>query len=32
MSDYVLPKLSRVKQIREVKEMNIEIQIFKHNQ
>ena len=32
MSDYVLPKLSRVRHIQEVKEMNIEIQIFKHNQ
>jgi len=32
MSDYVLPKLSRVRQIQEVKEMNVEIQIFKHNQ
>ena len=29
MSDYVLPKLSRVRQIKEVKEMNIEIQIVK---
>ena len=32
MSDYVLPKLSRVRHIQEAKEMNIEIQIFKHNQ
>ena len=32
MSDYVLPKLSRIRRIQEVKEMNIEIQIFKHNQ
>ena len=32
MSDYVLPKLSRVRDIQEVKEMNVEIQIFKHNQ
>ena len=32
MSDYVLPKLSRVRHIQEVKEMNVEIQIFKHNQ
>ena len=32
MSDYVLPKLSRVRDIQEVKEMNAEIQIFKHNQ
>jgi hypothetical protein len=32
MSDYVLPKLSRVRHIHEAKEMNIEIQIFKHNQ
>ena len=31
MSDYVLPKLSRVKHIREVKEMNVEIQIVKPN-
>ena len=32
MSDYVLPKLSRVKHIQEVKEMNVEIQIVKPNQ
>ena len=32
MSDYVLPKLSRVRQIQEVKEMNVEIQIVKPNQ
>ena len=32
MSDYVLPKLSRVRHIQEVKEMNVEIQIVKHNQ
>ena len=31
MSDYVLPKLSRVKHIQEVKEMNVEIQIVKPN-
>ena len=29
MSDYVLPKLSRVKQIREVKEMNVTLQFVK---
>ena len=29
MSDYVLPKLSRVKHIQEVKEMKLEIQIHK---
>ena len=29
MSDYVLPKLSRVKQIREVKEMNVTLQVVK---
>ena len=29
MSDYVLPKLSRVRHIQEVKEMNVEIQIHK---
>ena len=29
MSDYVLPKLSRVGHIQEVKEMNVEIQIVK---
>ena len=29
MSDYVLPKLSRVKHIQEVKEMKLEIQIVK---
>ena len=32
MSDYVLPKLSRVRHIQEVKEMNVEIQIVKPNQ
>ena len=32
MSDYVLPKLSRVKHIQEVKEINVEIQIVKPNQ
>lgn len=32
MSDYVLPKLSRVSHIQEVKEMNAEIQIVKRNQ
>ena len=32
MSDYVLPKLSRVKHIQEVKEMNVEIKIVKPNQ
>ena len=32
MSDYVLPKLSRVRHIQEVKEMNVEIQIIKPNQ
>ena len=31
MSDYVLPKLSRVRHIQEVKEMNVEIQIVKPN-
>ena len=31
MSDYVLPKLSRVRHIKEVKEMNVEIQIVKPN-
>ena len=31
MSDYVLPKLSRVRHIQEVKEMNVEIQIIKPN-
>ena len=29
MGDYVLPKLSRVRQIQEVKEMNIEVKIHK---
>ena len=29
MSDYVLPKLSRVRHIQGVEEMNLEIQIFK---
>lgn len=29
MGDYVLPKLSRVKHIQEVKEMKLEIQIVK---
>jgi hypothetical protein len=32
MSDYVLPKLSRVRHIHEAKGMNLEIQMFKHNQ
>jgi hypothetical protein len=32
MSDYVLPKLSRVRLIQEAKEMNVEIQIIKPNQ
>ena len=32
MSDYVLPKLSRVRHIQEVKEMIVEIQIIKPNQ
>ena len=31
MSDYVLPKLSRVRHIQEVKELNVEIQIVKPN-
>lgn len=31
MSDYVLPKLSRVRHIQEIKEMNVEIQIVKPN-
>ena len=31
MSDFVLPKLSRVRHIQEVKEMNVEIQIVKPN-
>jgi len=29
MSDYVLPKLSRVRHIQGIEEMNLEIQIFK---
>ena len=29
MSDYVLPKLSRVRHIKGIEEMNLEIQIFK---
>lgn len=29
MSDYIIPKLSRVSHIQEVKEMNVEIQIVK---
>jgi hypothetical protein len=32
MSDYVLPKLSRVRHIQEAKEMNVEIQIVKTKQ
>ena len=31
MSDYVLPKLSRVRHIQEVKEMNITLQVVKSN-
>lgn len=31
MSDYIIPKLSRVSHIQEVKEMNVEIQIVKPN-
>ena len=31
IGDYVLPKLSRVKQTLEAKEVNVEIQIHKHN-
>ena len=29
MSDYVIPKLSRVRHIQGIEEMNLEIQIFK---
>jgi hypothetical protein len=31
MSDYVLPKLSRVRHIQEVKEMNVTLQVVKSN-
>ena len=31
MSDYVLPKLSRVRHIQEVKEMNLTLQVVKSN-